>query len=417
MPRARLQSLFTQDLDRALFVAYFVGAVVPLVVLAGVVHRFALPGLEGSAAFSVIGLAAGAALLSLAGYFAVRRLANHALVRMDADNARLEQLLATSRSLASASHREEVAAVASDCARALAKGSSAGLFLRSEKSGALEQEGFAGDVMAFDNVRGPLLALADDALCAGDAAQWSEGTATALALPVASRATPGVFVVLRRGGAAARFEESELGVLDTLAALTAVALENADLQLTQRNFFAHVTDMVVMALDAHVDRRSGHATQVAKLANVVGRELGLGEDAIRRLHFAALLHDLGMLKVPVEHQRDPAHFRKHPVLGARMLSHIRLWKDAAPIVLHHHEHWDGTGYPSHLVGDAIPVESRIILVVDAFDAMTRDDTHRRALRLGEALQELRDGMGGQFDPAVVRAFLEVHQRGELPPRD
>ena len=112
-------------------------------------------------------------------------------------------------------------------------------------------------------------------------------------------------------------------------------------------------------------------------------------------------------------QRDPAHFQKHPLAGARMLTPIRRWKDAAPIVLHHHEHYDGSGYPFGLVGDAIPLESRIILVADAFDAMTRDDSNRRGRPLPEALEELRSGMGTQFDPDVVSAFLDLHQRGEL----
>ena len=99
--------------------------------------------------------------------------------------------------------------------------------------------------------------------------------------------------------------------------------------------------------------------------------------------------------------------------GARMLTPIRRWKDAAPIVLHHHEHYDGSGYPMGLVGDAIPLESRIILVADAFDAMTRDEAHRRGRPLPEALEELRSGMGAQFDPDVVNVFLDLQQRGEL----
>jgi HD-GYP domain-containing protein (c-di-GMP phosphodiesterase class II) len=96
-----------------------------------------------------------------------------------------------------------------------------------------------------------------------------------------------------------------------------------------------------------------------------------------------------------------------------MLSRIRLWREAAPIVLHHHEHYDGSGYPGGLVGDAIPIEARIVSVVDAFDAMTREDEQRPARSGSDALNELRNGMTTQFDPEVVRAFLELVQGGEI----
>jgi putative nucleotidyltransferase with HDIG domain len=174
-----------------------------------------------------------------------------------------------------------------------------------------------------------------------------------------------------------------------------------------------VTELVVAALDAHVDRRHDHATRVARLANRMGRELGLDETRLQNLHFASLLHDLGMLKIPRSHQRDPAHYQKHPAIGHRMLSRIRLWRQVAPIVLHHHERFDGGGYPEGLAAEAIPFESRIVTVVDAFDAMTRDDDDRPAKTFEEALADLRQNAGTQFDPQVVAAFEGLASRGEI----
>jgi len=421
----RFQSLFQQDIDRALFASYLIGAVVPLMVLVWLVHEFALPGLkeQGLATATVIGALCGTGALVLSGYFATRRIAGRALERMDADNAGLAELLSTARLLSKSQHAEEVAATAARCALSLV-GADAAFVATREKDEVqlLASNGPQADLCAteFEDELADLAnsALADRGVVTLSFDRASIGTVptgrvTAIALPLASESSQSAILVLRTGDSPRLFDEREADALSTLAGIGAVALDNADLQQSQRNFFAHVTDMLVMALDAHVDRRSGHATRVAELANRVGREMSLDEDMIRRLHFGALLHDLGMLKVAPEHQRIPAHFQKHSVIGARMLSRIKLWRDAAPIVLHHHEHYDGSGYPNGLVGDAIPLESRIVLVVDAYDAMTREEDHRPARPASEALNELREGMGGQFDPTVVRAFLEIVQRGEV----
>lgn len=423
-PRAaRFESMFQQKIDRSLFASYVFGAVMPLVVLAWLVHTYALPALseEGLDTATVIGVLCGAGGLVLSGFFATRQIAANALAQMNADNEGLSELLATARTLSKSEHPEDVTATAARCALALANGDAAFVVGREKEetqllasvgpeadacAGALLEE--LGDLAASACGEQRAATLSFDRPSGVDAAR-----ATAIAVPIPSESTPCAIVALRTSAGARLFSDRDTDALATLAGIGAVALDNADMQHTQRNFFAHVTDMLVMALDAHVDRRSGHATRVAELANRVARELELDEDTVRRMHFGALLHDLGMLKVAPEHQRIPSHFRKHPAIGARMISRIRMWRDAAPIVLHHHEHYDGSGYPNGLVGEDIPIESRIVLVVDAFDAMTRDDDHRPARPVAEALQELRDGMGTQFDPRVVRAFLEIVQRGEV----
>ena len=223
----------------------------------------------------------------------------------------------------------------------------------------------------------------------------------------------GAFVVVQTDPGA-EFDPAARDALSTLAALTSVALNNADLRDVQRNFFSHVTELLATALDAHVDGRRGHATRVAQLANRLGRELDLEEAVLQRLHFASLLHDIGMLKVDPSKQRDPKHNRRHVTVGHRMLAGIRLWQEIAPIVLYHHEWFDGHGYPEGLVGDTIPLEARIIAVADAYDAMIRDDVQHVGLSIEEALEELRDCAGKQFDPKVVVAFASLAERSEIP---
>jgi polar amino acid transport system substrate-binding protein len=206
---------------------------------------------------------------------------------------------------------------------------------------------------------------------------------------------------------------SALGSLSTLGALAAIALRNADLQDAQRNFFTHTTDMLVSALDSHLGYHAGHGQRVAQYANRLGRELGLDEPRLQRLHFAALLHDVGMLKLERHLQIDRRSAARHTVLGARMLGRIRLWQELAPIVQHHHEWWDGSGYPDGISAEAIPLESRIIAVCDAFDSMTSATSYRDRVSFAEALRELETGAGTQFDPDVAVAFCRLAREDRL----
>jgi HD-GYP domain-containing protein (c-di-GMP phosphodiesterase class II) len=209
------------------------------------------------------------------------------------------------------------------------------------------------------------------------------------------------------------FAPGELHALTTLAGLASVALANADLRHAQRNFFSHMTDLLVSALDAHLGYHGGHGTRVAQYANRIGREMRLDDSILQNLHFAAQLHDIGMLKFEQAMQKTPKACEKHAVIGARMLGQIRLWEGVAPIVLHHHEWMDGTGYPEGLAGDAIPFEARIVAVCDAFDSMTSSTSYKVAMSLEASVQELEEGAGTQFDPDVVRVFVDLAQRGVI----
>ena len=139
----------------------------------------------------------------------------------------------------------------------------------------------------------------------------------------------------------------------------------------------------------------------------------LDEERLERLYFASLLHDVGMLKIPPNKHAEERKARKHPLLGSRMLSAIRLWEDLAPFVLHHHEWYDGKGYPQGLAGDKIPLEARVITLVDAVDAMVSPTSYRDPLTIEEMSNEIREASGSQFDPEVTRTFLGLVERGEI----
>jgi putative nucleotidyltransferase with HDIG domain len=159
-----------------------------------------------------------------------------------------------------------------------------------------------------------------------------------------------------------------------------------------------------------------HSQGVVGLALTVGEQLGLDPECQRNLEFGALLHDVGKIAIPKEiitkpGKLDPhewAIIKTHPAEGERMLQRVGgFMLEVGQIVRSHHERWDGGGYPDGLVGEAIPVESRIISCCDAWNAMRTDRPYRRAMPLADALQQMHDNSGTQFDPGVVRALVTV----------
>ena len=160
----------------------------------------------------------------------------------------------------------------------------------------------------------------------------------------------------------------------------------------------------------------GYGKTITALASyLVARQLDLDDRCLQRLHFASLLHDIGMLKIERALLTNAKACEKHPQLGGRMLERIRLWEDVAPIVLHHHEWFDGTGYPEQLKGDAVPLEARIISVCEAFDVMISSSSYKLAMDVSEATQELSDCAGTQFDPEIVETFKNLVERGVIEP--
>lgn len=173
--------------------------------------------------------------------------------------------------------------------------------------------------------------------------------------------------------------------------------------------------MIAQAIDIKDPYTARHSRNVAELAVMMGRVMRLPETEVRKIRIGALLHDIGKIGVSGRIIRKPANLeadeatamRKHPDIGADIMQPIELLAQASDIVRHHHEHYDGTGYPDGLVGGRIPMGSRIILVADAFNAMTTDRPYRRGRSTGEAVRILKDHSGRQFDPTVVRALERI----------
>jgi putative nucleotidyltransferase with HDIG domain len=191
------------------------------------------------------------------------------------------------------------------------------------------------------------------------------------------------------------------------------ALEDA-LALRERTYDATLTALT-SALDFRDNETGGHSDRVVAYMELLLEQMNIGGAELATLRRGALLHDVGKIGVPDNILRKPTALsetewsvmKRHPEFGAQIISGIPFLEDVARIVRHHHERWDGMGYPDGLKGDRIPLGARIFAVGDSFDAMTSDRPYRRGLLIDAAREEIRRCANSQFDPAVVTAFLSI----------
>jgi len=185
-----------------------------------------------------------------------------------------------------------------------------------------------------------------------------------------------------------------------------------------RDLFFGSVSALSQAIDAKDGFTRGHADRVSRIAGAVAREMGLSEREIEQIELAALLHDIGKIGVEDRILMKPSRLdpeetelmRRHPIYGASILEPSSALRPLAPIVLAHHESYDGSGYPQGLKGEAIPLGARIILVSDAYEAMTSDRIYRKAIGHDRAMEQLNKHKGDQFDPKVVRALDVLLQK-------
>ena len=430
---ARSTATFPQNLEQRIFIAYFLGAAVPLVTLGVLIalHKLTASS-DRNSVMPLGGMVYPIALLSLSCFFMLRRSVYRFAGPMREHDRRLASLLSASRSFADAHHEYSAVETAVHSALALTNARVACMLLRSKGDDSLKMSAAAeGDEAGlYEALIEPLITLADRVMTEEFPLIQGQGTEleepvhpaieAAVILPLPGEKAPlGALAVIHTNPGSG-FDAHDVDALTTLAGLASVAFINAELRLAQRNFLSHMTDILVTAVDVHLGYHQGHGRRVAHLARHVGLHLSLDDERLQQLYFAALLHDIGMLRVDRSLCHDAKSCQKHPIYGWRMLKGIVLWHDVAAPVLHHHERFDGTGYPEGLAGEAIPLGSRIIGLCEAFDTMTAVTSYKRPVPFEVAAREIGAGAGSQFDPVVVRAFLELFDRGATvahPPAD
>ncbi len=217
----------------------------------------------------------------------------------------------------------------------------------------------------------------------------------------------------------APFTPDKIRLARSVGDQAASALRRAELYAELERAYLQTVLALANAVDAKDTYTADHAQRLAQMALAVGRELGMNARELEDLRYGAILHDIGKIGVPDAVLRKPAkldaaeweEMRQHPIIGAWILAPVPRLAGAARIVRHHHERYDGKGYPDGLAGEAIPLGARILTVVDSYSAIVDQRVYKAARSHAEAVAELKRHAGTQFDPHIVQVFLRLLERG------
>ena len=242
-----------------------------------------------------------------------------------------------------------------------------------------------------------------------------------IALPLRVRSELRGFVGIFTGPGEESLESGEVRLAETLAEELSNAATTQELNLELRQLLFNVVRSLVAAIEAKDNYTRGHSDRVVRFSVQIAKSLGLPEDEIQVLSWAALLHDIGKISIEDEILHKPGKLtaeeyeiiKGHPETGARMLEPITQLYAILPAIRHHHERFDGGGYPDGLEGESIPLLARIIAVADTYDSIVTTRPYRGEQPRARALQVIGEGAGSQFDPGVAAAFLELAAGGGL----
>lgn len=247
----------------------------------------------------------------------------------------------------------------------------------------------------------------------------------------ARRSRVPVLIATARDALAQRVEGLDAGADDFLAkpyeSAILLARMRSALRLREAMAGMEAAHGVVAALANAVEAKDSttenHCQRLAAHAHRIGEAIGMTGTELRMLTYGARLHDIGKIGVAESILSKPgpltdlewAEMRRHPEIGEQICKPLATSRDVAPIIRHHHERWDGTGYPDGIRSDGIPIGARIVALADAFDAMINDRPYRAALGMAAAVDQIRSGAGRQFDPELVPVFLELLAAGPPAP--
>ncbi len=216
------------------------------------------------------------------------------------------------------------------------------------------------------------------------------------------------------------YTEYDLDIMMFIANSIALGMENSHLVTQLQTTYVSTLRSLISIIEAKDSYTKGHTERVASYAMALANRMNFDEETLRTILFGALLHDIGKMGVLDEIIRKPGPLsdaewelmRAHPVVGAQIVEKMEFLTGTIDIVRHHHESWNGKGYPDGLRGTDIPLLARIVTVADSFDAMTTDRPYRKALSLDEAVTRLEEASGVQFDAELVKVFVKyIREKG------
>lgn len=237
-----------------------------------------------------------------------------------------------------------------------------------------------------------------------------------LGMPLVSEDIVGIIIV--KSDYRRCFETFDQEILTTISEQAIIGIKNLQLFEEQQRIVLGSIKSLVTLLDTRVPQEYTHSPYFCRIVMAIAQQMRLDEKQIESLKYASLLHDTGKADIPLEILTKTTKLtteeyniiKRHPEKGAQILRPLQILKPAIPIIMHHHEKYNGTGYPSRLKKGQIPLGARIMAVADAFEAMVYGRPYRERMDINSAIKEIRKKSGRQFDPRVVEAFLRISKK-------
>ncbi len=249
----------------------------------------------------------------------------------------------------------------------------------------------------------------------------NEETLSFLAVPLKIREQAFGLVAIQINSGEGRFNENDLYYVNFMTEKAINAIENLALyENIYENLFSTLSAFVA-AVEARDKYTKQHSSRVAEIAIKIAEQMNCSKEDINVLNFAGKLHDIGkigirdeiLLKAGRLTSEEFEKIMEHPIIGANIVGKLGLWEQEKTIIKHHHERYDGKGYPDGLAKEEIPLLARILSVADSYDAMASDRAYRKKMENEKVIKCIKENEGSQFDPAVVKAFLEIVKGGDL----
>jgi putative nucleotidyltransferase with HDIG domain len=238
-----------------------------------------------------------------------------------------------------------------------------------------------------------------------------------LASPLISEDIIGL-IIIKRAKDAPTFDKFDQQILATILEQATIGIKNLQLYEEQQRIVLGGIKALATFLDIRVPQEYTHSPYFSRLVMAIAHQMRMDEKQMESLKYASLLHDAGKVDIPLSiltktSKLTPQELRiikSHPVRGAQLLRPLQVLKPVIPIIMHHHERYDGTGYPSRLKKNQIPQGARVMTVADAFEAMVYGRPYRERMDINSAVREIKKKSGTQFDPKVVEAFLKIAKK-------
>ncbi len=415
---------FFDNIRRSVKISYFVASIIPLALLVYFSIKYVYPYVTGGD-FSKVPLDIGillvlAVVVSVLGLILTTKATNSSVGSAQDLNTKINSLFDITKQFRETLHVDILLKKIMESAMVLTSAESGSLLLY-DRQGNLKYRVNTGMISGTINNKllKPGEAIASWVAETGEAALINDvskdnrfnpefdkklgmRTRSVLCVPlIYSNETIGVIELRNRKQG--NFTKQDEALLNSLADQASISIAQNRANERRHSDLIHITEILVGAQD-YIQNKKGHARKVANYANLIGKHMNISDAELKKLYYACLLHDIGMLKIDPDNIWEKGKIINHPKLGHDMIKSISLWSDSSDIILRHHERYDGAGYPEGKKNEEIPLGARILFVADTFDVLTSQYSYNRQLDFKTALGEIEANSGTQFDPSVVQAF-------------